>query len=145
MLELVALLHQAGSDSLTRHSVVRRRTFGWSSGPGVPASSSAKEALNKAKRALLQANRMSEAMPSLPLVMALMAVQTEGRWFWCGTNLNPGVLAVLMAQTAAWIRAIHYDTRGPAHQRSKGERSRQRSKEIRLPMHQLSLEANTTS
>ena len=103
VLELVAVLHQAGSDSLTRHSVVRRRTFGWSSCPGVPASSSAKEALNKAKRALSQANRMSEAMPSLPLVMALMAVQSEGRWSWCGTNLNQGVLAVLMAQTAAWI------------------------------------------
>ena len=44
-----------------------------------------------------------------PLVMALTAARTVGCSFWCGTNLNRGVLAVLVAQTQhrgkrQWVR-----------------------------------------
>ena len=35
--------------------------------------------------------------------LAPTAARTFGWSFWCDTNLNRGVLAVLMAQTAAWI------------------------------------------
>ena len=80
------------------------RTLVRSSGPSVPASSSPKEAANKAKRALwrtLCVGCIQTPLGKSSCSSSMLASRMPEAWFWCGTKLDLGVLAVLMGQTAA--------------------------------------------
>ena len=79
-------------------------TLGRSSGPGVPASSSSKDAATKAKRAALRTlctGCIQTPLGKKSCSSSMLAEKMPETWLWCGTNLDYGVLAVLMAQTAA--------------------------------------------
>ena len=88
----------------SRTHVGRRRILGRSSGPSVPARSSSKEAANKAKRVPLRALRcvgcIQTPLGKTSCSSSMLANRMPETWFWCGTNLGYGVLAVPLAQTS---------------------------------------------